>query len=101
MNVKLKELYYKEDVITGSKQKFINIACIIGSKQKFINIAEKSLNASIKEINEFLKNQEINQVNKEPAKHMKLKITASPKSFQVDMVCYPIIFLNFHQLYLF
>jgi hypothetical protein len=51
MNEKLKELYYKDDVI-------------IGSKQNFINIAKKTLNASTKEINEFLKNQEINQVNK-------------------------------------
>ena len=51
MNEKLKELYYQDDVI-------------IGSKQNFINIAKKTLNASTKEINEFLKNQEINQVNK-------------------------------------
>ena len=42
MNEKLRELYYKEDVI-------------IGSKQNFINLAKKSLNASTKEINEFLK----------------------------------------------
>jgi hypothetical protein len=73
----LKELYYRDDVI-------------IGSKQNFINIAKKSLNASTKEINEFLKNQEINQVNKKPTKHMNLKITALPKSFQIDMVYYPI-----------
>ncbi len=33
MNEKLKELYYKDDVI-------------IGSKQNFINIAKKTLNAS-------------------------------------------------------
>jgi DNA-binding MltR family transcriptional regulator len=77
MNEKLKELYYRDDVI-------------IGSKQNFINIAKKSLNASTKEINEFLKNQEINQVNKKPTKHMNLKITALPKSFQIDMVYYPI-----------
>jgi hypothetical protein len=51
MNEKLKQLYYKDDII-------------IGSKQNFINIAKKSLNASTKEINEFLKNQEINQINK-------------------------------------
>ena len=43
MNEKLKEIYYRDDVI-------------IGSKQNFINIAKKSLNASTKEINEFLKN---------------------------------------------
>ena len=55
MNEKLKELYYKEDII-------------IGSKQNFINIAKKTLNASTKDINEFLKNQETNQVNKKPNK---------------------------------
>jgi hypothetical protein len=40
--------------------------------------------------NDFLKNQEINQVNKIPTKHMNLRITALPKSFQIDMVYYPI-----------
>jgi len=78
MNEKLKELYYKDDII-------------IGSKQNFINIAKKSLNASTKEINEFLKNQEINQINKKPTKHSNLKITALPRSFQIDiMMFYPI-----------
>jgi hypothetical protein len=77
MNEKLKNLYYRDDVI-------------IGSKQNFINIAKKSLNASTKEINEFMTNQEINQINKKPTKHMNLKITALPKSFQIDMVYYPI-----------
>jgi hypothetical protein len=77
MNEKLKELFYKDDII-------------IGSKQNFINIAKKSLNASTKEINEFLKNQEINQINKKPTKHSNLKITALPRSFQIDIMFYPI-----------
>jgi hypothetical protein len=77
MNEKLKQLYYKDDII-------------IGSKQNFINIAKKSLNASTKEINEFLKNQEINQINKKPTKHSNLKITALPRSFQIDIMFYPI-----------
>ena len=51
MNEKLKELYCRNDII-------------IGSKQNFINIAKKTLNASTKEIKEFLSNQEINQINK-------------------------------------
>jgi hypothetical protein len=38
MNEKLKDLYYRDDVI-------------IGSKQNFITIAKKSLNASTKERN--------------------------------------------------
>jgi len=42
MNEKLKELYYRDDVI-------------IGSKQNFINLAKQKLKASTKEINEFLK----------------------------------------------
>ena len=69
MNEKLKELYYQDDVI-------------IGSKQNFINIAKKSLNTSTKEINEFLSKQEINQINKKPTKHMNLKITALPNLFK-------------------
>ena len=56
MNEKLKELYHRDDII-------------IGSKQNFINIAKKTLNASTKEIKEFLSNQEINQINKKPNKH--------------------------------
>ncbi len=31
---------------------------------KFYKYSQKSLNASTKDINEFLKNQEINQINK-------------------------------------
>jgi hypothetical protein len=77
MNDSLKELYYKDDII-------------LGSKQNFINIAKKSWNASTKEKNEFLKNQEINQINKKPTKYMNLKITAAPKSFQIDIMFYPI-----------
>ena len=68
MNESLKELYYRDDVI-------------IGSKQNFINLAKQNLKASTKEINEFLKNQEINQVNKKPTKHTNLKITAPHELF--------------------
>jgi len=60
MNEKLQELYYRDDVI-------------IGSKQNFINLAKKSLNATTKEINEFLSKQELNQVNKKPTRHSNLK----------------------------
>ena len=54
-------MYYQDDVI-------------IGSKQNFIKLAKQKLKASTKEINEFLKNQEINQVNKKPTKHTNLKL---------------------------
>lgn len=77
MNEKLKELYYRDDII-------------IGSKQNFINIAKKSLNASTKEINAFLSSQEINQVNKKPTKHTNLKITAPPRTYQIDIMYYPV-----------
>jgi hypothetical protein len=77
MNEKLKELYYQDDVI-------------IGSKQNFIYLAKQKLKASTKEINEFLKNQEINQVNKKPTKHTNLKITAPPRTFQLDIMYYPV-----------
>ena len=77
MNEKLKDLYYQDDVI-------------IGSKQNFINLAKQKLKASIKEINEFLKNQEINQVNKKPTKHTNSKITAPPRTYQLDIMYYPV-----------
>ena len=77
MNEKFKELYYQDDVI-------------IGSKQNFINLAKQKLKASTKEINEFLKNQEINQVNKKATKHTNLKITAPPRTYQLDIMYYPI-----------
>ena len=77
MNESLKELYYQDDVI-------------IGSKQNFIKLAKQKLKASTKEINEFLKNQEINQVNKKATKHTNLKITAPPRTYQLDIMYYPI-----------
>ena len=77
MNESLKELYYRDDVI-------------IGSKQNFIKLAKQKLKASTKEINEFLKNQEINQVNKKATKHTNLKITAPPRTYQLDIMYYPI-----------
>ena len=77
MNENLKQLYYQDDVI-------------IGSKQNFINIAKKTLNVSTKEINAFLSSQEINQINKKPNKHTNLRITAPPRTFQIDIMFYPI-----------
>ena len=77
MNENLKQLYYQDDVI-------------IGSKQNFINLAKQKLNASTKEIKEFLSNQEINQVNKKPNKHTNLRITAPARTFQIDIIFYPI-----------
>ncbi len=47
------------------------------------------LNASTKDINEFLSKHEINQIHKKPTKHKILKNTAAPKSFQIDLVYYP------------
>ena len=77
MNENLKELYYQDDVI-------------IGSKQNFINLAKQKLKASTKEINEFLSSQEINQVNKKPTKHTNLRITAPPRTYQLDIMYYPV-----------
>ena len=69
-------MYYRDDII-------------IGSKQNFINIAKKTLNASTKEMI-FLSNQEIDQINKKPNKHTNLKITSPPRTFQIDIMLYPI-----------
>ena len=37
-----------------------------------------------------MKNQEINQVNKKQNKHTNLKITAPPRTYQIDIMYYPI-----------
>ncbi len=72
MNKKFKELYFRDDVIIGSKQNFI--------------IAKKTLNASTKEINEFMTNQEINQINKKPTKHMNLKQNLSKSTWFIILL---------------
>ena len=70
-NEKIKELYYRDFVI-------------IGSKQNYINLAKKSLKASTKEINAFLSSQEINQINEKPSTN--LRITAPPRTHQKDIM---------------
>ena len=37
-----------------------------------------------------MKNQEINQVNKKHNKHTNLKITAPPRTYQIDIMYYPV-----------
>ena len=37
-----------------------------------------------------MKNQEINQVNKKPTKHTNSKITAPPRTYQLDIMYYPV-----------
>ena len=71
MNEKIKELYYRDFVI-------------IGSKQNYINLAKKSLKASTKEINAFLSSQEINQINEKPSTN--LRITAPPRTYRKDIM---------------
>jgi hypothetical protein len=46
------------------------------------------------QINEFMSNQAINQINKKPTKHMNLKITALPKKIQIDMVSIPLVIVS-------
>ena len=73
----MKDLFYRDDMI-------------IASKSHFINTAKKTLEATTKEITEFLQNQEINHINKKPSAHTNLKITAPPLTFQIDIMFYPI-----------
>ena len=77
MNEKLKELYYQDDVI-------------ICSKQNFINLAKQKIKSQHKRNKRIFKHQEIDQVNKKPNKHMNLKITAPPRTFQIDFMFYQI-----------
>jgi hypothetical protein len=75
MKEKLKEFYDKDDIIIGSKQNRINI---------------KSLNASTKENKWIFEKSRDKPNKKKTTKHMNLKITAAPKSFQIDIMFYPI-----------
>lgn len=72
----LSNLFYKEGAGASSKAYFIKKA-----KEKFPELTNKDINA-------FLKDQEITQINKAPVKNLGLKITAKPKTFQIDVMYY-------------
>jgi hypothetical protein len=65
---------------------FYNEKLGIGNKTTFIKkVQEKNPEFKTKDIQEYLKNQEINQVNATINKSYEYKITAPPRTFQIDI----------------
>ena len=65
---------------------FYNEKLGIGNKTTFIKkVQEKHPEYKTKDIQEYLKNQEINQVNTTINKSYEYKITAPPRTFQIDI----------------
>jgi len=73
MNNILDNLFYKEKLGIGNKTTFIKL------------VREKHPDFKVKDIKEYLKNQEVNQINTTVNKTYEYKITAPPKTFQMDI----------------
>ena len=73
MNEKLNDLFYKEKLGVASQATFINQV-----KNRYPDI-------KLKDVKEFLKNQEINQITTDNKKTYNYKITAPPRTFQIDI----------------
>jgi len=73
MNNILDNLFYKEKLGIGNKTTFIK------------NVRERYPDIKLKDIQEYLKNQEINQINTTVNKSYQYKITAPPRTFQIDI----------------
>jgi hypothetical protein len=70
----LYKLFYTEGAGSGTKAYFIKKA-----KDKYPSLKTKDIEA-------WLKDQEVTQVNKKPLKSLNLKITAQPRTFQIDIM---------------
>ena len=73
MNNILDNLFYKEKLGIGNKATFIK------------NVRERHPEIKVKDIQEYLKNQEVNQINTTVNKTYQYKITAPPRTFQIDI----------------
>ena len=73
MNNILDNLFYKEKLGIGNKATFIK------------NVRERHPEFKIKDIQQYLKNQEVNQINTSVNKTYQYKITAPPRTFQIDI----------------
>ena len=73
MNNILDNLFYKEKLGIGNKTTFIK------------NVRERHPDIKVKDIQEYLKNQEVNQINTTVNKSYQYKITAPPRTFQIDI----------------
>lgn len=72
----LNKLFYKDGFGASSKAYFIK------------KVKDTYPSISTKEINSWLKDQEVTQVNKKPTQNLDLKITAKPRTFQIDIMYY-------------
>jgi hypothetical protein len=72
MNNILYNLYYREKLGIGNKATFIK------------NVSERHPEIKIKDIQEYLKNQEVNEINTTANKTYENKITAPPRTFRID-----------------
>jgi len=73
MNTILDNLFYKEKLGISNKTTFIK------------NVRERHPEIKVKDINEYLKNQEVSQINTTVNKTYQYKITAPPHTFQIDI----------------
>ncbi len=73
MNNILDDIFYKEKLGIGNKTTFIK------------NVRERHLDIEVKDIQEYLKNQEVSQINTTVNKTYQYKITAPPRTFQIDI----------------
>ncbi len=71
MNNILDNLFYKKKLGTGNKATFIK------------NVRERHPHIKVKDIQEYLKNQKVNQINTTVNKTYEYKITAPPESFKL------------------
>ena len=69
----LDNLFYKEKLGISGKTTFIK------------NVRERHPEIKLKDINEYLKNQEVNQINTTVNKKYEYKITAPQRTFQIDI----------------
>jgi len=76
MNVILDNLFYKEKLGIGNNTTFIK------------NVRERHPDIKVKDIKEYLSNQEVNQINTSVNKTYEYKITAPPRTFQLDIFWY-------------
>ncbi len=69
----LDNLFYKEKLGIGSKTTFIK------------NVRERHPDIKVKDIQEYFKNQEVSQIHTTVSKTYQYKITAPPRTFQIDI----------------
>jgi hypothetical protein len=73
MNNILDNLFYKEKLGVGNKTTFIK------------QVRERHPELKVKDIKEYLENQEVSQINTSVNKTYEYKITAPPRTFQLDI----------------